>query len=98
MFEINELIQAIGASVVRKSAFFSVTGVSIDTRSIKQGDVFFALRGDNFDGHDFAACAAQKGAACIVKEKNKKIDLKRLKNVTVLEVNDTVKALGCAAR
>ncbi|MDD5669556.1 MAG: UDP-N-acetylmuramoyl-tripeptide--D-alanyl-D-alanine ligase, partial [Candidatus Omnitrophica bacterium] len=46
----------------------------------------------------FAACAAQKGARCIVKEKNKKIDLKRLKNVTVLGVNDTVKALGCAAR
>ena len=98
MFEINELIQAIGASVVQKSKLFSVAGVSIDTRSIKPGDVFFALRGENFDGHDFTVCAAHKGAACIVKEKNKKIDLKRLKGVTVLEVDDSIQAFGRAAR
>ena len=31
-----------------------VTGISIDTRSIKKGDLFIALTGENFDGHDYA--------------------------------------------
>lgn len=42
------------------------TGVSTDTRVIKPGTVFFALRGERFDGNRFAAEALQKGAAYVV--------------------------------
>ena len=38
-------------------------GVSTDTRSIRRGDLFVALRGERFDGHDFLAAAALAGAA-----------------------------------
>ena len=38
-------------------------GVSTDTRSIREGELFFALQGPNFDGHDHVATACEKGAA-----------------------------------
>ncbi len=43
-----------------------VTGVSIDSRTTKKGDIFFALKGEKFDGHNFVNDAISKGAAAIV--------------------------------
>ncbi len=40
-----------------------ITGVSKDTRTLTPGDLYIALRGENFDGHDFVAAAFSKGAA-----------------------------------
>ena len=42
------------------------TGVTTDTRHIEQGAMFFALRGETFDGNTFAAQALEKGASCAV--------------------------------
>lgn len=39
------------------------SGISTDTRSIRDGELFFALQGPNFDGRDYVAIAASKGAA-----------------------------------
>ena len=51
----------------KASARFAVNGLSIDTRTLKAGDLFVALKGDNRDGHDFvaAAFAAKAGAALV---------------------------------
>jgi UDP-N-acetylmuramoyl-tripeptide--D-alanyl-D-alanine ligase len=62
--------QAVGAqplpdgrgSVVAAQA----TGWSVDTRTLSPGDLFFALRGPNHDGHAYAALAIEKGAAAVV--------------------------------
>ncbi|WP_425352989.1 UDP-N-acetylmuramoylalanyl-D-glutamyl-2,6-diaminopimelate--D-alanyl-D-alanine ligase [Alsobacter soli] len=43
-----------------------VSGVSIDTRTLKPGDLFFAIKGDARDGHDFVAAALENGAAAAV--------------------------------
>ncbi len=43
-----------------------VTGVSIDTRTLQTGDLFFAIKGDTQDGHDHVATAFDKGAAAAV--------------------------------
>ena len=43
-----------------------VTGVSIDTRDIKPGDLFIALKGPNFDGNQFAEEALEKGATAVL--------------------------------
>ena len=43
-----------------------VNGVSIDTRTLEQGDLFFAIKGHNSDGHDFVAKAMAMGAAAAV--------------------------------
>ena len=47
---------------------FKVTGISIDSRSIKTGELFIALRGDQFDGHNFISKAIEAGAAGIIVE------------------------------
>ncbi|WP_008313387.1 UDP-N-acetylmuramoyl-tripeptide--D-alanyl-D-alanine ligase [Leptolyngbya sp. PCC 6406] len=44
----------------------AVTGVSTDTRQIQPGDLFFALQGDSFDGHQFVAAALAAGAVAAV--------------------------------
>jgi len=44
----------------------TVRGVSTDTRTLKEGDIFFALRGPNFDGHNFVEEAFRKGAVAVV--------------------------------
>src|ERR1035437_5552143 len=46
-----------------------VTGWSVDTRTQNAGDLYFALRGPNHDGHDFAGSAAARGAAGVVVER-----------------------------
>ena len=43
-----------------------VAGWSVDTRTQNSGDVYFALRGPNHDGHDFLAAAIEKGASAVV--------------------------------
>ncbi len=48
------------------SEFKVATGISIDTRTIRQGEIFFALSGPNFDGNQFAKQAIQKGAKMAV--------------------------------
>lgn len=45
---------------------FKITGVSIDSRSVAKGDLFIALRGERFDGHNFISKAVEAGAACIL--------------------------------
>ena len=41
-------------------------GVSTDTRTIRDGELFFALQGPNFDGHDYVGAAKESGAAAAV--------------------------------
>jgi len=43
-----------------------IKGVSTDTRAIRQGDLFIALVGPNFNGHDYVAAAIDKGAAAVI--------------------------------
>ncbi|MFC1708541.1 UDP-N-acetylmuramoyl-tripeptide--D-alanyl-D-alanine ligase [Candidatus Omnitrophota bacterium] len=95
MFELKEIANAIDAKLVRTSNYSSFKGVSTDSRTIKKGDVFFALKGDNFDGHDFIKDALKKGAKAVVISKEKK-EIKQ--NVNVLKVKNTTVALGKLAK
>ncbi len=68
--------------------------VSTDTRTIEKGDVFFALKGPRFDGHDFLEEAMAKGAAQVVVEDLRKVTAAVRKNDSVIAVEDTLKAYG----
>jgi len=58
------------ATMARASgSVIHVTGVSTDSRSVKAGELFVALRGELFDGHMFAGDAVRRGAAAIVSER-----------------------------
>ena len=61
--------EAESATLGKASQAFAVTGISIDTRTIKEGDLFVALQGDNRDGHEFvqAAFKAKAGAALVAR-------------------------------
>jgi UDP-N-acetylmuramoyl-tripeptide--D-alanyl-D-alanine ligase len=74
----------------------SFTGVSIDSRTTKEGDCFFAILGENFDGHDYVGGALAKGAVCAVV--GKEFHNVELAEKCLLRVNDTVEALGDLAR
>ena len=57
------------ATLGKASRAFQVNGLSIDTRTLKEGDLFVALKGESRDGHDFvgAALAAKAGAALVTR-------------------------------
>ncbi|MEE2954545.1 MAG: UDP-N-acetylmuramoylalanyl-D-glutamyl-2,6-diaminopimelate--D-alanyl-D-alanine ligase [Pseudomonadota bacterium] len=69
---------------------WNATGVSIDSRTSKRGDLFIALKGPKFDGHDYAAKALEKGAVAAVVD-HKPTDLNC--RDSVLEVKNTFDAL-----
>ena len=107
-FSIKDLAQIIKAvPLSAKSATgglnTAITGVSIDSRTIKTGDCFFAIAGDNFDGHDYINDAFDKGAVCTVVSRKianrKKLNAKRytLYANKILRVDDTIKALASFA-
>jgi UDP-N-acetylmuramoyl-tripeptide--D-alanyl-D-alanine ligase len=62
-------LEAEAATLGQASASFDVGGISIDTRTLKEGDLFVALQGDNRDGHDYvrAAFDAKAGAAMVAR-------------------------------
>ena len=96
-FSIKDLAEIIKAHLEQDtSSACHFTGVSVDSRTIKAGDCFFAIAGDNFDGHDYVAQAFVKGAACAVVSK-KIADSKKLNADKILKVGDTIKALGTFA-
>ena len=45
---------------------FPIYGISIDTRSLKKGDMFIAIKGINNNGHDYIDDAFKKGASCVL--------------------------------
>ena len=53
----------------------AVDGISTDSRSLRAGQLFAALRGDRFDGHEFASAAAARGAGGLLVERPLPIDL-----------------------
>ena len=67
-----------------------VTGVSTDTRILSEGDLFVAIKGPRFDGHDFIAKAGKKGAVAVVCRKKLSVDAP----VCRIGVGDTQQALG----
>ncbi len=68
-----------------------VTGWSIDSRSLKAGDLFFALRGPNHDGHAYVRDVLQKGAAAVVVDRE--IAGVAPQEGRILRVADTLQAL-----
>ena len=79
---------ALACAGISKGADVDVTGITTDTRDLRPGDLFIALRGDKFDGHCFIGTALKKGAAAVMCEHDAGID-----SVHVIIVADTRQAL-----
>ncbi len=76
----------------KQQAVFS--GISTDSRSTGPGELFWALVGERFDGHDFAQTALDRGAAGVVAQKDRALRISRPNDPTVIEVDDSLKAFG----
>ena len=94
MFTLQEVLAATGGSCeVMQNAEFS--GVNTDSRSIKAGELFVALSGENFDGHNYCAKALELGAAGVVVSH----DVAGLpQNAVVIKVGDTLRAYQLLAK
>nr|WP_235861679.1 UDP-N-acetylmuramoylalanyl-D-glutamyl-2,6-diaminopimelate--D-alanyl-D-alanine ligase [Pseudovibrio brasiliensis] len=76
-----------------------ITGISIDSRTIQPGEAFFAIKGENFDGHAFAGTAVEAGASVAVVSREKLGELPEGgRYVAVDDVLKALERLGVAAR
>ncbi|MDX9840589.1 MAG: UDP-N-acetylmuramoyl-L-alanyl-D-glutamate--2,6-diaminopimelate ligase, partial [Desulfobulbus sp.] len=90
----RHLLAATGGRVVsgRQSQVFR--RISTDTRTIEPGDVFVALRGEQFDGHNYIDRAVRAGAAAVLVDR---LPEGLPPEVLAIEVDDTLQALGALA-
>lgn len=94
VFEMDEILRATRGTLVNGPSIGTATGITTDTRTLRPGEAFLALRGEKFDGHDYLQQAAEKGAAVfIVMDDGDSPD-----NIPVIRVADTLIALGDLAK
>src|SRR5689334_13911341 len=92
------ILSATGGVAARRRAT-TFPGVTIDGRAVPPGGLWFAIRGERFDGHDFAGQAVAGGAAGIVVARDRLAEFSGPPDhITVIGVDDTVRALGALAR
>lgn len=90
---LSDVVQVLGASV-RGEANWTAWSISTDTRTVSApNSLFFALRGENFDGHNYVLEAERKGAAAIVVDR----EIPRIETPQLI-VPNTLEALGRLAR
>ncbi len=86
--------EALDLRTPSKAAEHSYRSVSTDTRSLGEGDLFVALTGESFDGHDFLAQAAEAGATGAVVSR---VPAEVPEGLVLYEVEDTLAALAALA-
>jgi UDP-N-acetylmuramoyl-tripeptide--D-alanyl-D-alanine ligase len=91
---IEEVATAIGAKPPAKAAATTVARVSTDSRDIQPGDLFFAIAGEQFNGHDFVDAALSSGAAFAVVSDLSRIPERWRLSGRLLVAADTIDALG----
>ena len=89
-WSIAQVLEACGASLMGEGKGSYFRAVCTDSRAIEPGDLFVALSGDRFDGHQFIDQAVRRGAAGVIVSR----DLEKMPPCPVIQVRDTLKALG----
>ncbi|MHB8410321.1 MAG: UDP-N-acetylmuramoyl-tripeptide--D-alanyl-D-alanine ligase [Candidatus Acidiferrales bacterium] len=96
---VAEMADALGVAAPSGSdSVARLAGVSIDSRTVKPGELFVAIRGPRHDGHNFVAAALAQGAAAAVVECDRAPEFPPEIHGRLLAVNDTLRALQELAR
>ncbi len=93
----SQVATAIGARVLSGDPDTAIHGISTDSRSVRRGNIFWALSGDRFNGHDFVLEAIKKGAIGAVISSTfdfRALTLSPRSRPILLQVQDVLKALG----
>ncbi len=91
MLTLAELAAVLPNATLEGEGRTAFTSVSTDSRTLSPGALFVALRGERFDGHDYAVQAAERGAAAVLVERPVPV------SVPKLVVPDALRALGLGA-
>ena len=94
----GKILSPIKGELLRGSRDRSFLGISTDSRTVGKGQLFWALKGETFDGQDFVKEAIKKGAVAVVVNKEWVLDLPANTRASIIAVQDTLKALGDLAR
>jgi UDP-N-acetylmuramoyl-tripeptide--D-alanyl-D-alanine ligase len=89
---------AMSGTLVSGAPGSTVGGFSIDSRTLRSGDVFFAIVGDRFDGHRFVGAAGAAGAGGFVVSDPSSVSREAAAGVVAILVTDTTRALQVLAR
>jgi UDP-N-acetylmuramoyl-tripeptide--D-alanyl-D-alanine ligase len=89
---IEEVIHACGAIPFNIGNILRITGITTDSRKLQSGEMFVALKGENFDGHDYAETAVKNGAAVVLSHQKLSAD------IPYLLVENTLTALHKIAK
>ena len=90
----REIIPAIQGEMISGHPDSIFTGLATDSREVTPGQLFWALKGENHDGHDFTGNALDKGVSGIVIQKGYRPENSPGRFPVVIVVKDTLKALG----
>ncbi|MGA3083347.1 MAG: UDP-N-acetylmuramoyl-tripeptide--D-alanyl-D-alanine ligase [Thermodesulfobacteriota bacterium] len=89
----DELISGLSGRLIQGDLEGKASGVSTDTRTLKAGDLFIALKGPRFNGHDHVRQAFEKGAAAVLVSELTEPGILPADKL-VIQVKDTLSALG----
>ena len=89
---LTQLVEVLAAKPINiPDAVASIScGIQTDTRNLKPGEVFVALRGEKFDGHEFASVAIKQGAIAAIVDRRFQADI--APKLPLLQVEDTLQA------
>lgn len=90
-FTVPEIIEAVGGQLVRGDGKNKIKGISIDSREIEENMMFFAIVGENNDGHDFISQVIKKGCKVVVVSDESKVP--QTEGTDVILVKNTTTAL-----
>ena len=90
---IVSIVKACDGIIINRGNMETVNEISTDTRTIKKGNLFVPLIGENFDGHIFIGEAIKKGASAILVQEDRMENIINADGVNIIQVKDTLKAL-----
>ncbi|NJK47475.1 UDP-N-acetylmuramoyl-tripeptide--D-alanyl-D-alanine ligase [Candidatus Gracilibacteria bacterium] len=94
--QIREIIDAKTQNIVDNYQGINVTGITTDSRRVAEGEIFLALAGENFDGHNFVKTAIEKGAIAAIVQKQ--ILTNSSKQIPQFQVKNSLEAYQKLAR
>lgn len=95
---VEEILKATNGTLIYGSKLEECESFSKNTKEIKEGDVYIGFRGERFDGGKFYEDALKNGAKGAIINKIDGLEIKRLENKFVIQVDDTVEAVGQIAK